>query len=187
MKTSDKPKGVTDHFWQNQVHRLIKETKNYKQLHFIQKQDTREIIRENRSLKKKVMKQKKKLAEMDASMKEYKRMMSSRNHTQMEGFSSYGLNQSLPNSTISKSYNITVNNSNQTMSIDRKYKDEYLNSQFSKLQMYSNNSSLRYPVYEEASEEDRSHRYKGQNESTENMLQINLSLNEDTPREGKVP
>lgn len=44
---------ITDKFWQEQVKRLIQETKNYKQLQKIKEQDTRKIVKEFMILKDK--------------------------------------------------------------------------------------------------------------------------------------
>lgn len=65
-------KGIGDNFWQQQVHRLMKETKNYKQLHFQQKQDFQEILRENEVMKKVIKKQKIDIDEMKGSLNKLK-------------------------------------------------------------------------------------------------------------------
>ncbi|CAI2359403.1 unnamed protein product [Moneuplotes crassus] len=60
-KTHTKEK---DKFWQDQVHRLMQETKNYKQLHFSQKQEMSKLKRQNEDLKRKYLIFKKKVKEI---------------------------------------------------------------------------------------------------------------------------
>jgi chromosome segregation ATPase len=63
---------MSDDFWQNQVQRLMQETKNYKQLHFEQKMEMKEIVKQNTELKKKVKRFRKQKDELNHSLNEFK-------------------------------------------------------------------------------------------------------------------
>lgn len=68
----NKIRGMSDDFWQNQVQRLMQETKNYKQLHFEQKMEMKEILKQNTELKKKVKRFRKQKDELNQSLNEYR-------------------------------------------------------------------------------------------------------------------